>query len=259
VLLGIGPRLGEPHLVDRLLWPAVAGLAAVALFVWMGWRAPMTLALAGAALFAGGSSIDAMVRRRNDRLGRATTSTRPSRPTPLVAMSACVAHLGFALLVLGFAGSSAGHDQIALVAAGQTVTVDGIVVRNLGATAEPGPPPRVVVPVEIEASGRVHHEEPSIVGFPARGQLLSENALWSTPGQDVQVAVRRADDAGAALLEIHVRPLAWCVWWGALVMAAGGALALAGRRRTPRPTADVPIPEGAGLGPSSRTRSCRVR
>ena len=35
---------------------------------------------------------------------------------------------------------------------------------------------------------------------------------------------------GAAVLRLHVNPLAPWIWFGALVMAAGGALSLADRR-----------------------------
>jgi cytochrome c biogenesis factor len=65
------------------------------------------------------------------------------------------------------------------------------------------------------------HLEPSLVAHPERGGLLAETSLRSTPLTDVLVALRDADDDGRALLEVHVRPLVWWVWWGAALLAAG--------------------------------------
>ena len=62
---------------------------------------------------------------------------------------------------------------------------------------------------------------PSLVAHPERGGLLAETSLRSTPLTDVLVALRGADDDGRALLEVHVRPLVWWVWWGAALVALG--------------------------------------
>jgi cytochrome c biogenesis factor len=72
---------------------------------------------------------------------------------------------------------------------------------------------------------------------------LAETSLRSTPVDDVQVALRRADDEGRALYEVWVRPLAVWVWWGGLLAACGGAFAMRGTRgraREPEPALAQP-------------------
>jgi cytochrome c-type biogenesis protein CcmF len=68
---------------------------------------------------------------------------------------------------------------------------------------------------------------PRIVAHPDRGIELAETSLRSTPLTDVQVVLRDADDDGRALLEVHVRPLVWFVWWGGLLLAASALWAAA--------------------------------
>jgi cytochrome c biogenesis factor len=65
--------------------------------------------------------------------------------------------------------------------------------------------------------------------YRSRGDQLAETALWSSPLADVQVALRDAGDDGQALLQVHVRPLLAWVWWGALLLVAGGAWAAPSR------------------------------
>ena len=47
----------------------------------------------------------------------------------------------------------------------------------------------------------------------------------------IAVAVLGEERDGAAVLRLHVNPLAPWIWFGALVMAVGGALSLADRRQ----------------------------
>ena len=137
------------------------------------------------------------------------------RPTHL-------AHLGVLLLAIGIAGSTRSSSGTATVAEGDSLTVAGWEVRNEGARLVGDD--TVVAPVTVLRDGdEVAGLEPSLVAFPARGVLLAETSLRSTPLRDVQVVLRDAGDDGEALLEVHVRPLVWLVWWGGLLLG-GSAL-----------------------------------
>jgi cytochrome c biogenesis factor len=135
-----------------------------------------------------------------------------------------LAHLGALLLAVGLAASTRSTSTTATLAAGESLSVAGWEVVNHGASVSGER--TVSAPVELRRDGsRVAGLEPSLVAYPERGVLLAETSLRSTPLGDVQVVLRDADDAGRALLEVHARPLVWCVWGGGALLAASALLA----------------------------------
>lgn len=145
-----------------------------------------------------------------------------------------LAHLGLLVLAVGVAGSTLSRSETATLGAGEALRVRGWEVVSEGAavTGEH----TVAAPVTLRRGGDdVAHLEPRLVAFPERGILLAETSLRSTPLGDVQVVLRDADDDGRALLEVHVRPLVWCVWWGGLVLAAAAFRAAVQPSRRARP------------------------
>ena len=133
---------------------------------------------------------------------------------------AVLSHVGFLVLLVGVLGSTAGASTTATVAAGEVVDVGGWRVRNDGVTVvdERTVAAEIVLLRGDDERARLR---PTLVAHPERGGLLAETSLRSTPLTDVLVALRSADDDGSALLEVHVRPLVWWVWWGAALVAAG--------------------------------------
>jgi cytochrome c-type biogenesis protein CcmF len=207
VLAGVGPRLGRSGSL-ALAGPVAGGLAAVAVALVAGWRSPFGLAVAALGGFTVvASAVDLARYRRGGHL----------------------AHLGLAVLLAGIAGSSTGASISATVAAGGRMTVGEFEIVNDGARVVSAPDAavqRVAAPVTVEHDGRVVARlVPEIRVDRGRGDQLAETALWSTPRTDVLVALRDAGDGGEALLQIYVRPLVVWVWWGALLMVAGGVWA----------------------------------
>jgi cytochrome c biogenesis factor len=143
---------------------------------------------------------------------------------------AAVAHVGYLVLLVGVLGSTGGASTTATVATGASIEVGGWEVRNDGVRIVDDR--TVAVDISLVRGGDERARlEPSLVAHPERGGLLAETSLRSTPLTDVLVALRDAGDDGRALLEVHVRPLVWWVWWGAALVAAGLLLQ---RRRGPR-------------------------
>ncbi|MGH9116567.1 MAG: cytochrome c-type biogenesis CcmF C-terminal domain-containing protein, partial [Acidimicrobiales bacterium] len=214
VLAGVGPRLGgrRPGSLG-LAGPVVVGGVALAAAVVAGWRTPFALAVAAFGGFTLAASVIDLVRNR--------------RGGHLV-------HLGLAVFLVGVAGSSTGGSVTATVGAGERVSVAGYQVGNDGARVTTGPDEaiqRVAAPVTVERRGEVVARlTPEIRVDRATGDQLAETAVWSSLLTDVQVALRDAGDDGQALLQVHVRPLVAWVWWGGLLMVAGGAGALAQSR-----------------------------
>ena len=145
---------------------------------------------------------------------RAVRRARPSH----------VAHIGFLVLLIGVLGSTTGGSTAATLAVGESITVDGWEVRNEGVSVTTiDDHDAVTADVTLLRGGDVRARlTPALVAYPEHGRVLAETALRSTPLTDVQVALRDADDDGRALLEVHVNPLVWWVWWGALLLTAAG-------------------------------------
>jgi cytochrome c biogenesis factor len=140
-----------------------------------------------------------------------------------------LAHIGALVLAVGLVASTRSSSATATLATDETLSVAGWEVVNRGASVTGDR--TVSAPVELRRDGSlVARLEPSLVAYPERGVLLAETSLRSTPLGDVQVVLRDADDDGRALLEVHARPLVWCVWGGGLLLAAAALLAAARAR-----------------------------
>jgi hypothetical protein len=142
-----------------------------------------------------------------------------------------MAHLGVVVFLAGVAGSTTGGTETLVLAPGEQTSVAGYRFGHEGVTVTPGDDHRLLtLALSVHREGeRVATMHPEQAVFEDRGLVLAETALRSTPVDDVLVAIRRLGDDSTTVLEISVRPLAVWVWWGDLLVAAGGALTLIGR------------------------------
>ena len=65
--------------------------------------------------------------------------------------------------------------------------------------------------------------------FTVQKTTVTDTAIETNGLRDLYAVLGEERD-GAAVLRLHVNPLAPWIWFGALVMAVGGALSLADRR-----------------------------
>lgn len=245
-LLGLGPQLrwsSGPRPGLHRTGPvalAVAGATTLAL-VALGVRTPF--AVIALALAAGSGALLVTDTAHRLRSGAPARSKRR-------ALGAALAHLGALLLLAGVAGSTLVSETTVLLAEGDAATVAGTTFRNDGVVVEEVEDRRRVgVRLSVLRDDRVVARlQPAQTVFPALGQVRSDPDLRSTPIEDAQVVLRRLDADGTALLDIAVRPLVVWVWWGALVLAAGGALVLTGG-----PALSGPSPPVCGRGGGRRS------
>ncbi len=71
---------------------------------------------------------------------------------------------------------------------------------------------------------------PARRSFPLQQQTTTDVSIKTNGLRDLYVAMGDERDGGV-VLRLHVNPLAPWIWFGALIMAAGGALSLSDRRQ----------------------------
>ena len=208
--------------LNRLWW---AALVAVLVGAGAATRATLLPALAFgfSAWMILGALADVVARTRG-KFSRVATVRRASFGTTL-------AHAGLGVTVAGIAGMSLAQSRIVLLHPGESTTVAGYtwVLRSLGDVPGPNYAARAA-DVEVFSGGkRLVVLKPQRRSFPVQ-QVTTTEAKISTNGFRDLYAVLGEERDGGAVLRLHVNPLAPWIWFGALIMAAGGLLSLSDQR-----------------------------
>jgi cytochrome c-type biogenesis protein CcmF len=222
-------------LADRLFWPAVAAVAAVATAMAFGGRGiypVLTFALGG---FAAGAALRQIVLATR-RQGWAGFLGRTN--------GGMIVHLGVVVLALGLAGAeSYSTDRTVTLAPGEQVTVAGhqLTYLELGAD-ENSRRTRVFARVQVDDAGIY---EPAQTRFNRAGMLVGTPSVNPGFTRDVYLVLDSVPDDpdGPVRLRVMVRPLVNWIWGGGIIMGVGSLLALVPgrRRRGTEPTSAPPV------------------
>ena len=119
------------------------------------------------------------------------------------------------------------------MAPGQTLTVGPYTLRFDGVTQVEGPNYTATrANIALMDGSRVKAMlAPEQRIYPAERQALSDTAIRTTGLRDLYLALGDDRGNGRYTIRAYVSPLAPFIWLGALVMALGGLLSLAGRLR----------------------------
>jgi cytochrome c biogenesis factor len=208
--------LGRP----RQAWFVAGALGALLAAAALGARTPFALAIGAAIGCIATGLVAGLFREQTD----ASWSNR-------------LGHVGFAVLMIGVAGSTQADRTTISLNPGAELEFAGVTLQHRSVAVEPGPTSQssaVVATLAVIEGARSTTLRPSLVSFEVRGVLLAESALDSRPLRDVQVVLRTADDRGAARYDVAVTPLVQPVWWGALLIAGAGIVALVDQSRSRR-------------------------
>ena len=161
-----------------------------------------------------------------DRLRR-----RMSLPLAIIGMT--MAHVGVGLFVLGvtFVESATIERDVALTS-GQTAVLGAYTFRYEGGQGVDGPNydgfrGRVVVTRDGREIATLSPEKRR---YYVQGSVMTEAAIQPRWNRDLFVALGEDVGAGAWSLRLQYRPLIRFIWFGALVMALGGVVAMRDRR-----------------------------
>jgi cytochrome c-type biogenesis protein CcmF len=245
-IMAFGPMLNWKRdavgaVVQRLKWPLILSAIALvgAVFI-LGLVHVMQIL--GAALGVWLVTGSAWVLIRRWRAGPDTW--RRVRSTPPAVWALCLAHAGLGLTTLGIAGVTALESQAVLtLGPGQSGDFAGRRVTLTGAEVVQGPNYRAErITVQTTGPG-VNREISSERRFyPVTGTWTTEAGIDLTPAGAYYVSVgeRRGD---AIVVRLWSHPMVGWIWWGATLMAFGGALSLFDRRlRLAAPSAKEALP-----------------
>ncbi|GBR05593.1 heme lyase CcmF/NrfE family subunit [Acetobacter oeni] len=175
-------------------------------------------------------------------------SLQRARSLPRSAFGAALAHAGVGVTVLGLAAMSQAQHRIVEVHVGQTERLAGYDWTLTGVKTEPGPNyTAMVATIEIRHNGHiVTVMHPSKRSFNSQNQTTTEVSIHTNGLSDLYGVI--GDRHGPAanptyVLRLHYNPLAPWMWFGALIMAMGGALSLSDRRMRVGAPRRAPLPD----------------
>lgn len=218
-----------PALV-RLWWAALIA-AVVGVIMALGLRRGLpALAFAGAAWLIAGSFAELVERTRLFRIPLRSSAMRLAAQ-PLSVWGAAVAHAGMGVTIAGIAGMSLAVSTIVAVRPGQSIDLAGykFTLEDIHDARGSNYLARVA-DIAVSRDGKpVGLFHPSRRAFTTQKMTVTDTSIQTDGLLDLYTVLGEERD-GAAVLRLHVNPLAPWIWLGALVMACGGALSLADRR-----------------------------
>jgi cytochrome c-type biogenesis protein CcmF len=265
--MGVGPFTPYRAANGRLLWARLrsallAGSLVSAGLVVAGVRSVAVVAVALLATSIATASLQQLLASAADR--------RPASLLRLVRKQrgywgGQLSHLGLVLLALGIAVSADLSDRTtATLRQGESVEFAGYTLTYTGNQTNQLPyRTELVAQLEMrDGDDVVRVAGPRLNQYPNQVQAVATPSVWSTPREDIYVALSSLED-GQVSLSLYRYPLMWTLWAGGLLVAAGGFWAIGGRHRrrtlpsasssaaqitSARPAAGVTVQGSSGSG-----------
>ena len=127
---------------------------------------------------------------------------------------------------------------------GETAEVGGYTFRFLGVADAQGPNYQAVqARIEVTRNGQpVTTLTPEKRVYRVQRNPMTEAAIETGPLRDLYVSLGDPQDDGSWTLRLQHKPMVIWIWLGAVIRAAGGALAASDRRYRRRAEAAQPAP-----------------
>ena len=219
---------------QRLFAAAIAALVAVVItfaIMWRGpWLAPFGVALAVWIIAGAASEWATRVKLLTGPAGRVW---QRARGLPRSAHATMLAHLGIGLTLLGIVATSAWQsERVVVMRAGDSTEIAGYVLTFRGVAPAQGPNYQEQVGLfAVTSSGApVTELSPSKRLYDAPQQATTEAAIHAAIAGDLYVVLGDELKDGGWVVRLYFNPLVRLIWFGAVVMALGGALSLSDRR-----------------------------
>jgi cytochrome c-type biogenesis protein CcmF len=249
-LMGVGPlarwkQASIPDLAQRLRWAFGVSVATalVAPFAAGEWKPGVAFGLLLAFWIVAATFVSIRDRISGPRSGAGAQLRRQPRSY----WGMVTAHLGIAVCIVGITmvkGYESERDVKLNV--GDTVTVAGYVFRFDGVTPQRGPNYQATRgAVAVSRNGKfIENLYPEKRMYNAGGMPMTNAAIDSGPLGDIYVSMGEPVDNGAWIIRVYSKPFITWVWFGFIMMAIGGFLALSDRRYRTAIERDAALPRG---------------
>jgi cytochrome c-type biogenesis protein CcmF len=219
---------------QRLLFAGIGALLTLALaMAWtQGGAALAPLAIALAVFVIIGALSDLAEKTGVLRLAPAL-SLRRAAGLPRSTWGTAFAHAGLGVALLGIVCETTWNsERIVAIRPGEVVVVADYLVQLENVIQRQGPNYREqVARFSVRRDGSVIGElSPSKRTFAARGAATTEAALLTRGFSQLYVSLGDQNADGSIAVRIYHKPLVLLIWFGAVMMAFGGALSLSDRR-----------------------------
>jgi cytochrome c-type biogenesis protein CcmF len=236
ILLGLGAisRWKKDELARLWLQLRYAAVAAIVIGIAVAamlMSAPGLRVALGVALSAW--IILSTIRVLQARIGNAKYPLTALRSQPLEFYGMCLAHVGFAITIVGITvASTYSTESHQSMMPGQTAEIGGYTFRFEGVRPVQGPNYQAKEgEIRISRGGRlVTTLYPQKRTYNVRGMPMTEAGIDPGFTRDLYVSLGDPLDNGAWSLRLYYKPYVRWIWLGAIFMALGGLFATLDRR-----------------------------
>lgn len=240
LLVPFGPLLGWKRAdvlgaSQRLFAAAVAALlVGASVYVWRAdgpWGAPLGIAL-GVWLFVGGFA-DIAYRIRLFRGANFAQAMHKARYLPRSVWGMTIAHAGIGIMVIGIVGISSWRvERIESIAPGDVLQIEDYTLTFLDVASHKGPNYTAERgEIRVTREGReIGIMRPEKRVYKVSSMPTTEAAIYTTGLEDLYIVLGDASGTGAWTVRAYVNPFAPWIWFGAVIMVAGGVVSLSDRR-----------------------------
>ena len=216
----------------KLAFGAALAVAIGVLIATRGHRAMAPLGLGLAAWLLVGTLSEAAARVRLFRTPWSTVRSRLGH-VPRAAWGMTLAHAGLAVTIAGIAVASGWQQEaIQVLKPGESLSLAGDIYRFEGVAPKPGPNYAATrATVSLSHGGQVFATlHPARLSFPLQHMTTTDVAIHTDGLSDKYVVLGDPQPDGGWIFRIYYNPLVPWIWFGALIMVAGGGLSLSDRR-----------------------------
>ena len=235
----VGPFLAwkRADLVGALqrLWVAFGAVAVAVAASWWWLAGGPLLALLGVGLgvwLLVGTLVELAERLKILRVPLVDSIAR-ARHLPRATWGMSIAHAGLAMVILGITVSETWSvERQQILRPGDTVVVGPVRYAFIGAEAVQGPnyaATRGAFRV-TEGSGSERLMQPETRRYASPPMETTEAAIHTSPVADLYAVVGEPDGKGGFATRLYYKPMVSWIWFGALIMVAGGLVSLSDRR-----------------------------
>ena len=236
-LMGVGPiarwkKASLPDLAVRLRWAfGISLLMAIVLpFVAGQWKPLVSLGLLLAIWIVVTIFLNLWERTRVTSGQLTTFQKLKNQSRSYYGMQ--LAHFGVAVFVVGITlVTGYQSEQDVRMDPGSTVNAGGYEFRFVGATKKVGPnyqadKAEIIISRNGEEIERMYPEKRTYMS----GSVMTETAIDNGLFRHLYISLGERINAGAWSVRVYYKPFVGWIWYGAVLMALGGGLALSDRR-----------------------------